>query len=588
MRIRRELVRSRRMLLLPTADSLLGILLFPVALIALGCMLTSAIWAQSSETIQSHSGPLAPFSQPSVEKFNVTGTVIDAVTGDPIRKALVQVYANQRRMTFSDGDGRFQLEGIGAGSYSVTAEKPGYFNEQELMHGGATYVEVGPKAAPAVMVKLTPEAVLAGTVKSTAGVPLEHVTLHLTYLEIREGRRRWDNRGSGVTDVDGRFRIAHLRPGEYYLFASPHAVRFETILDSDERPKTGYPGMYYASAPDLASATAIELKAGEQSEANFSLNEVPVYAISGTISGYGANQGVGIQIFDQSGTQVDRGIGFSAENGRFDVRPLAPGNYVIKAFSTAASNQPVRAELHFHLAADLHNLHLVLAPNPSIPVIVQMDAVGPRGKGVAALNRISTNGPPLSVRLIGSGLGLNESFASFDNAQDRQTLFLHNVEPGHYSAVIDARDGWYVASAEYGQTNLLTDDLVLAPGAPPGSLNIVLRNDSAALSGTVDVPEGFTSQVTIVAIPQRGAKASPGISYWYPPREKTAEPPQFLLESLAPGDYEVFAFDHTDGIEYTKRDVLESFASQGTQLTLSPNQRTKVRLQLIRIAESTK
>ena len=55
-----------------------------------------------------------------------------------------------------------------------------------------------------------------------------------------------------------------------------------------------------------------------------------------------------MQVFDQSGMQVDQGVQFSPDNGRFDVHALAAGNYVIKAFSSQGPNQPVRAEVHFH------------------------------------------------------------------------------------------------------------------------------------------------------------------------------------------------------------------------------------------------
>ena len=64
-----------------------------------------------------------------------------------------------------------------------------------------------------------------------------------------------------------------------------------------------------------------------------------MYAISGTVSGYAPNQGVALQVFDQSGVQVDQGVQFSPENGRFDVRPVAAGNYVIKAISSLGPNQ---------------------------------------------------------------------------------------------------------------------------------------------------------------------------------------------------------------------------------------------------------
>jgi Carboxypeptidase regulatory-like domain len=545
---------------------------------------STAARAQSPDTIQVYSRPSTTATPASVEKFTLTGTVVDSVTGEPIRKALVQLYTGQRRMTFSGDDGRFQLEGIPAGSYSVSAQKPGYFSQQELLRSGTPPVEVGPKSSSAI-VKLTPEAILSGKVTSTAGIPLEHVSLRLNYIEIREGRRRWDFKGIAMTDEDGRYRFANLRPGDYYLSAAPYTPLADTLLEPDEPPKTGYAGAYYPGLPDLASASPLQLAAGEQSEANLTLTEVPVYAISGTVSGYAPNQGVVLQVFDQSGVQVDQGVQVSPENGRFDVRPLAAGNYVIKAFSSLGPNQTVRAEARITLTADLHNLHLALAPAPSIPVVVQMESVAQRPKNAAAFTRPINAGPPVSVRLTGAGPGTNEAYASFDSPDNPRTLSLRNVEVGRHTAIIDARENWYVASAEYGQTDLLTDDLVLTPGAPPQTMNIVLRNDSASIAGTVHAPDSFKGNATIIAVPERLAKASCATSYWSPPRDKNSEPGGFVLDGLAPGDYLVFAFDHAEGLEYTNRDVMENYLSQAAHVTLSPNQRAKVTLELIRTGE---
>ena len=186
-----------------------------------------------------------------VEKFTLSGTVVDSVTGEPIRKALVQIYSNQRRMAFSGDDGRFQLEGVPAGSYAVSAQKPGYFGQQELLRGGEPPVEVGPKAISAV-VKLTPEAIISGRVTSAAGIPLEQVSLRLSYIEIREGRRRWDFKGTALTDEDGRYRFANLRPGSYYLSAAPYTLLPASMLETGERPTSGYPGAYYPGVPDLS------------------------------------------------------------------------------------------------------------------------------------------------------------------------------------------------------------------------------------------------------------------------------------------------------------------------------------------------
>ncbi len=184
------------------------------------------------------------------------------------------------------------------------------------------------------------------------------------------------------------------------------------------------------------------------------------------------------------------------------------------------------------------------------------------------------------------GPGTNDAFASFERPDNPGSLSLRNVDAGRYAAIIDAREGSYVASADYGQTNLLTDDLVLTPGAPPQSLNIVLRNDGASLTGTVHASDSFSGNAMIIAVPERLAKASFGITYWYPSRDKNSTPAEFNLDRLAPGDYLVFAFDHAEGLEYTNRDVLQSYVSQAAHVTLSPNQSAKVSLELILTGEA--
>ena len=557
-------------------------------IVAFSCAVTPTVFAQPADNV-SVSNSTTPANPTPTEKFILAGTVIDAVSKEPIRKALVQLNIVPRRVAFTDNGGRFQFEGVLPGSVSLTAQKPGYFSEQELSGAAAEPIDVGPDTPPAV-VKLLPESVIYGKVTTSDGTPLEHVTITLTHASIRDGQRHWDNPGSTNTDEDGRFRFPNLRPGTYYVGAGPYTPLPENLLQVDEVPTTGYRGVYYPGAADRASASPIQLSAGQQSQADFSLSEVPVYRVSGIVTGYAPNQGVGLQLLDQSGVPLPVGVQFSADNGRFDVRGLPAGNYVLKANAQLAPNQNVRAEVRFSLSQDLHNLHVGLTPAITIPVVVTTESQPSVGRPRRSNSQSFLAGPLVSMRLIASGPPTTDAFAIVEGQPGQQNVIFRNVDPGRYSARIDPNSPWYVASAEYGQTDLLTDDMVITPGAPAPELHVTLRNDSAELSGTVQVPDDTTALVTVVAIPQGAAKALARITSFVPTPEsrRSAKADDFGMGMLAPGEYLVFAFDHIDNVEYSNPEVLQSYGSQATHITLSANQHAKVALELIRTEDNTK
>ena len=434
---------------------------------------------------------------------------------------------------------------------ALSAQKPGYFGEQELRSRMPTSIEVGPKSE-SVVLKLTPEGIIAGRVATATGAPLEHVPLSLTYLNVRDGRRRSEMKGNTFTDEDGRFRFANLLPGSYYLSAGPITPMPETLFDAPPRPKTGYSEVYYPGVPDLASASAIGLSAGQQMQADFALKEVPVFNVSGTISGYAANQGVGIQLCDQSGNPLPLSYRFSPENSRFDFHGVPAGLYILKANSQSAPNQPVRVDARLNVASDIYNLRLALAPAITIPVSVQKESVAPPTRNDKNYARFSMQGFPLGARLMSNQPGIGDAYANLEGPPGQQTLIFRNIEPGRYSVELMPQPPWYVQSAEYGQTNLLTDDLTVGAGS---AIQVVLRDDNATLSGTVNPSAGVKVPATIVAIPERFPKASAKMAYYSPPGYKPQGPGgEFWFSPLAPGDYLVFAFDHLDGIEYSNPD----------------------------------
>jgi len=512
----------------------------------------------------------AQTSSPSTngETFVLSGTVVNSVTGEPIARALVRTNGVVQRTAFSDSEGHFQIDGLPAMQVTLSVQKPGY-SQVNGPRSAQQWIEVGANTG-AQIVKLVPQSAIYGRVTDASGQAIEHVPIRLTSRSVRDGRRLWEQRGMTETDEDGHFRFPNLMQGTYYVSAGPLVA--EQLLAAGEKSKTGFAHVYFPGAPDLASALPIQLSGGQQTEADFSLNAVPVYELSGSISGHLADQGVGFQLLTASGDELSLPTTFNMETGTFKVEGLPAGSYIVRAISQA-DGQPLRAERLVNVAANIEDLRLALAPIVSIPITVRMESrasLDAERSHVGPVNQ----GPPMSVRLLRADANTTESFSTVQRGSS--AMVLQNVDPGTYTAVLMPQVPWYVQSATCGQTNLAYDDLSVVSGQSY-SIEIVLRDDSASLSGTVKTPNVNQSPATVVVVPQPAGKMTPHVV--------RGAGNDFSVSGLAPGEYLVLAFDSIDGMEYSNPEAFAPYASQAAHITLAGSQRGQVSLDLIQVGK---
>jgi hypothetical protein len=505
-------------------------------------------------------------STSSNETYTITGTVADSVTGEPIPRALVRTNGMIQRTAFTDSEGHFQIDGLPPVQISVIAQKPGYTLSNDDFH---SWFQVGANT-PALVIKLAPQSAIYGRVTDLSGQPIEHMPLRLTARALREGRKMWEQRGMTESDEDGHFRFANLMPGTYYVAAGPLDSE-PRILTAGERAKTGFPHVYYPGVPDFSSAQPIQLSAGQQMEADFSLSTVPIYQVSGTVSGRQPDQGVGFQLLTLSGDDISLPTNYT-EAGTFKLEDVPAGSYIVRAISQAGS-QPMRAEAHVNVATNIEDLRLTLAPTVTIPIVVRMESRASSGGNASPW---SPDHPPLSVRLIPADPNTAERFSGFDQRSGHPTMVLQDVDPGTYTAVLMPQPPWYVQSANYAQTNLLYDDMQVSSGQGY-PMEIVLRDDSASLTATVKSSDGSLENATVVVAPQPAGKVMP--------RVVRGGSNEFSANGLPPGEYLVFAFDRVDDLEYANPDAFAPYASQAAHMTLTPNQKAQVSLDLIHLGK---
>jgi hypothetical protein len=129
-----------------------------------------------------------------------------------------------------------------------------------------------------------------------------------------------------------------------------------------------------------------------------------------------------------------------------------------------------------------------------------------------------------------------------------------------------------VASLTSSGTDLLRDPLVIAEGSDPQPIVAVLRNNGASIDGSVRL-EG-QPLATILVFSEKNFSSSLHTFVANPPGD-------FHLQGLAPGDYDVLAVDHVDGLEYQNRDALNRYLSHAAHVTLAADQQSKVTVDLI-------
>ena len=108
-------------------------------------------------------------------------------------------------------------------------------------------------------------------------------------------------------------------------------------------------------------------------------------------------------------------------------------------------------------------------------------------------------------------------------------------------------------------------------------MEVALRDDSASLNATVKSSDGSPVNATVVVVPQPAGKMTPHVS--------RGGGNEFSVSGLAPGDYLVFAFDRIDDLEYANPDAYAPYASQAAHVTLTPNQKAQVSLDLISVGK---
>lgn len=166
--------------------------------------------------------------QPPAGTARIRGTLVDATTGTPLRRASMRlrtVPSTRNSWTaFTDGNGVFDFPSLPAGQFTLTATKGGYITlsaGQRTPADAAQRIQVTEgQTVDLPPLRLPRGGVITGRIGDQYGDAAPEITVQVLRAEYMQGTRRLASVRSVRTDDIGQYRIYGLQPGTYYVATS--------------------------------------------------------------------------------------------------------------------------------------------------------------------------------------------------------------------------------------------------------------------------------------------------------------------------------------------------------------------------------
>jgi len=478
----------------------------------------------------------------------IRGTVVDAITRQPIRKATMRLTAlnvspagggfgvvstASSGRSFSrisgvmagaggihsavaDVGGAFSFDSLAAGKYILTAQHPDY--PQSRVERKEIEVAAGEVAGP-VTVELMPGSAVSGRVLDDEGDPLigcfvqPHPAAHPD---------RGVQYGVSAPNENGEYRLFGMPAGKYIFSVQCHSAPFQPRPFSagpDPPPSLGYPEQFYPLAADAKSAQQVELAPGaEKSGVDFRLKALPVTQVHGSFSPSGVDWHglpIAVQLVPADST-VRQQMGARMDNSgkrTFEFRQVFPGSYYVAAFTSGDPETRVAAVQRIEVKDQPVETVLELTHGVDLQGTVEVES-GNSSTNPVSFKDLFLQLAPQNLPMLGSpGVQVNED----------GTFTIKSAMPGRVRLYLSG-PGVFVKSAWLGNTEIT--DRVFDVAA--GELRIVVSTNLATISGTA--PPG---QMVYVARIDAGGMNGMGM--------EADGSGHFSLSNLAPGKYRVVA-----------------------------------------------
>lgn len=481
------------------------------------------------------------------QTYEVRGTVTEQDAGgiSDVQVTILRMEDGAEKITKTDGQGAFRIVVDAPGVYVANVVKEGFFS---ILQGPSIVTVSAVQPAAVAHVSLLRAGEISGRVldedtrEPVAGVSVSLFTRQWNYgqLTLQPGANKL-----AVTDEEGRFHFAGLRPAEYLATARAQALGPVRVLQSPppsdrEKVDEGYPPAFWPGGADASAAFATVLTSGGYAEVGtMFVRKVPQYRVQAKLQG-SCPEGETVRL-----SLLRRNGGAASSLGSFpcNAEPLLagfdPGTYALYAFSDKRGGDlatTVSGLASFEVTDRNLSVTIPLQPN----VVIDGELSTEEGVVAPAVQRsialLGMTGRPIDM--LPGAYVQNELLLRW--APDQRHFQLALPPRPHTFNFTDASAGAYAREIRYNGTPVRGAVIPVNSGATAHSLEIILDDKFGSIAGSVTDGSRPAPGVQVLIV-----KDGVPIDAWDPrmPRSLTAGADgSFPATRLAPGDYRIFAF----------------------------------------------
>jgi hypothetical protein len=517
------------------------------------------------------------------DKCSVEGTVINSVSGEPVKKASVQLVPRLKGAsaysTVTDAAGHFLIDEVEAGRFQLVAYHSGYIQPRSP-HGNPKYsdaftLEKGQKMKE-IALNLVPQGVISGRILDEDGDPLGNVAIQCLSMVYDRGKKLLEGNGQTTTNELGEFRVPGLSAGKYIVSATSQSHEMsqrvhERPIRSGRAPvEEAYVTTYYPSTINPGSASPIMVGPGAQvSGITITLTRIRTVSVRGHVNTGAPSRRGYVTLLPREGTQgrfleMD---GTVDPKGNFQLNRLVPGSYILLVVDTVESVEGKRYSARMPIEvrdANIEGIELALEPPAEI-----------QGRLVVEDNG-DLNSQPFQLLLQSRA---ESGQARWLHLLDESTFDVQEIGfEGPYDVLPSRLPGdFYVKSIRLGERDVLETGFDFTPGTKD-VLTLVLNPNGGQIEGSVqNSKDEPAAGAKVTVIPDAGHRS---YSRYY----KTADTDQsghFSIKGVAPGEYKIYAWEDIEDGAYQDPDFVKPHESDGQSVSVKERAHENVQLKAI-------